>query len=325
MIGTYEVKVSNTRVDFTLTLERNITVIRGDSATGKSTFIGLIRDYEQDGDDSGVRLHAKSLLDNHNCPCRVLNSVDWQFRLGRINNSIVFIDEGNGFIKSDDFARAIQGSTNYYVIITRENLHQLPYSVKSILKLKTTTRQQKTYIRSYKYYARLDTPVENIADFQEIITEDSNSGYEMFNHIAMQHGVECISARGKSNVFNHLHYRPGERLLVIADGAAFGAELEKVYKLAELHPRAITLFLPESFEWLILKSRIIRDSSYQNILMDPSSCIESEWFVSWERYFTDLLIHLTENTPLQYRKSHLNPVYLLQNHVDKLIETMQNL
>ena len=69
MKGTYEVKVANSKVSFTLKLERNITVIRGNSATGKTTLIGLIRDYEQLGRSSGVTIQCKK-------QCRVLSNVD---------------------------------------------------------------------------------------------------------------------------------------------------------------------------------------------------------------------------------------------------------
>ena len=35
MQGKYDITISNVNVSFTITLERNITIIRGDSATGK--------------------------------------------------------------------------------------------------------------------------------------------------------------------------------------------------------------------------------------------------------------------------------------------------
>ena len=49
MRGTYEVKVSNVNVSFTLELERNITILSGDSATGKTTLIEMLRDFEESG------------------------------------------------------------------------------------------------------------------------------------------------------------------------------------------------------------------------------------------------------------------------------------
>ena len=56
MRGKHTVTVRNRKVQFTLELERNITIIRGDSATGKTTLIGMLRDYEMLGDQSGVTI-----------------------------------------------------------------------------------------------------------------------------------------------------------------------------------------------------------------------------------------------------------------------------
>ena len=317
MKGTYEVKVYNSRISFTIEIERNITVIRGDSATGKTTFVEMIQSFEQYGRSSGVTVQCRR-------PCRVLNSVDWEYRLGGIENSIVFLDEGNEFVKSEDFARAVRGSTNYFVIITRENLYQLPYSVNSILKLKTTNRRAKTYVRSYPLYDHLADPMDRISHVERIITEDSNSGHEMFEHIARNGGVICESALGKSNIFGKLLEWSSERVLVIADGAAFGAELEKIHRLLEQRPNKITLYLPESFEWLILKSGMLGGRTPDEQLQEPSAYIESERYFSWEQFFTELLTDLTNDTPLHYNKRHLNPAYLHPVNVEKVLHAMES-
>lgn len=56
---------------------------------------------------------------------------------------------------------------------------------------------------------------------------------------------------GKSNVFHYLNTHSDERVMIIADGAAFGSEMERVLQLIR-HGRKAVLYLPESFEWLIL-------------------------------------------------------------------------
>ena len=233
------------------------------------------------------------------------------------------MDEGNEFVKSEAFAKAIKNSSNYYVIITRENLYQLPYSVNAILKLKTTNRRKKTYIRSYPLYDHLDDPVEQLTNSDLVITEDSNAGYEMFSHISAEHDVACIPANGKSNVFAQVADHIGNRVLVIADGAAFGAEVDKLYQLMEEHPNKITLYLPESFEWLILKSGILGGLTPTKILRNPSAHIDSSLHFSWEQFFTDLLVQITEDTVLHYSKKHLNPAYLQPANVSKLLEAIR--
>ena len=77
MKGIVNVRVSNARISFELRLERNITILSGDSATGKTTLVGMIRDYEEDGRSSGVTVQSHK-------PCRVLTNADWQYRLASI-------------------------------------------------------------------------------------------------------------------------------------------------------------------------------------------------------------------------------------------------
>ncbi|HJB81662.1 MAG TPA: DUF4869 domain-containing protein [Candidatus Mediterraneibacter intestinavium] len=64
---------------------------------------------------------------------------------------------------------------------------------------------------------------------------------------------------------------------------------------------------------LILISDVIKDSEVKEILNDPSDHIESSQYMSWERYFTELLTSKTEGTYLKYSKRMLNQAYLQEN------------
>ena len=319
MRGKHTVTVRNRKVQFTLELERNITIIRGDSATGKTTLIGMLRDYEMLGDQSGVTIKCDK-------PCRILTSLDWEERLKSTQNSIVFVDEGNAFVSTKEFAQAIRGTSNYYVLITRESLYQLPYSVEAVLELrKTTSRSKRTYNRAYPYYKTLNSASEQLTDVDSILTEDSNAGHQMFACIAKQYHTQCDSAHGKSNIFGVLMQSSNPQTLVVADGAAFGADMEKVYQLSTLRPGHITLFLPESFEWLLLKAGVIRSAEIDRILQAPTNHIDSEKYFSWEQFFTALLVSMTEgNDYMRYNKQKLTPFYLQPNHIEKVIRAMES-
>lgn len=318
MKGKHSIIVRNRRVQFALELERNITVIRGDSATGKTTMLGMLRDYEEQGAQSGVAVQCDRA-------CRILTSRDWENQLSRIEDSIVFVDEGNAFVSSHAFAQAIYGSSNYFVLITRENLYQLPYSVEAVLELRITTRRKKrTYNKAYPYYGALEHAINEIDRSDCILTEDSNSGYQMFSKIAEQYHVRCESANGKSNIFARLEKNSNDKILVIADGAAFGAEMEKIYRFLKLHPSQITLYLPESFEWLILKSGVIHNANLADILKRPAEYIDSVEYFSWEQFFTELLIKLTSDKDyMRYGKQNLVPFYLQTENIQKVIQGME--
>lgn len=323
MRGKHTVKVRNNRIQFELELERNITVIRGDSATGKTTLVGMLGDFEALGDQSGVTVTCDKR-------CRVLANIDWKERLRTIEDSIVFIDEGNSFVCSQDFASAIAGTTNYYVLITRESLYQLPYSVESVLELKKATVRSSgntkcTYNKAYPYYKTVAKVEEQLSSYEQILTEDSNAGYQMFDHIASLHDTRCESADGKSNIFRILDTNRFSKVLVVADGAAFGAEMEKVYQFQNQNHGHVTLYLPESFEWLILKSGVVRADWIEEILVCPADHIDSVEYFSWERYFTDLLIGLTRDSYyMSYSKTRLADFYLQRDNVQKVIEAIES-
>ena len=72
-----------------------------------------------------------------------------------ITDSIVFIDEGNTFVKAEEFAGVIQNTDNYYVIVSRESLPALPYSVEEIYGIRTSGKYgtlKQIYHEFYRIY-----------------------------------------------------------------------------------------------------------------------------------------------------------------------------
>ena len=45
MRGIYRVIIQNKRIRYDFELKRNLTILRGDSATGKTTLVDMIREY----------------------------------------------------------------------------------------------------------------------------------------------------------------------------------------------------------------------------------------------------------------------------------------
>lgn len=317
MRGKHRITVQNKKIKYDFEIQRNITIIRGDSATGKTTLIDMIREYYENGVASGIDLKCDKI-------CTVLEGRNWEVQLSVMHDSIIFIDEGNVFVSSKEFASMIQETDNYYVIVTRENLETLPYSVQEIYGIRDSGKYgylKQTYNEMYHLYnlEEINSKVEP----EKIITEDSNSGFQFFKEICQDNNLECISAGGKSNIFQHLMNENSKKILVIADGAAFGSQMDKIMYLVK-EKTNIALYLPESFEWMILQSDILNDSETKEILLNPSEYIESKEYLSWERYFTSLLIRKTEDTYLKYTKRILNDAYVQENIKNKILKVMEN-
>lgn len=315
MTGAYEVIVKSRRLQYKFTINRNITILRGDSATGKTTLIDMINSYQQNGLSSGITISCQK-------PCTVLTGIRWLENLRSIHDSIVFIDEGDQFALSEDFARAAQESDNYYVIATRASLFNLPYSIKEIYGIKNVSgnRYQGTKRLFSEFYPLCNVDVDLIQKPDLVIIEDSNAGFQFFCDFFNKHEITCISANGKSNIYNELISREYTTALIIADGAAFGPEIERV--LAVKKARNVIVYLPESFEWIVLKSGLVKGKEIPEILKEPSLHIESSQYFSWERYFTALLIKETNGNYLQYNKTELNPAYLQQHEQMAVIDVL---
>ena len=81
--------------------------------------------------------------------------------------------------------------------------------------------------------------------------------------------------------------------------------------------------MPESFEWILLRSGVVPDRSITEQLDHPEEFIDSEAYMSWEQFFTELLRKITENDSLrQYQKSRLKPYYMQGMARDRIISAM---
>ena len=320
MKGSHKIVVQNKRIRYEFVIRRNLTVLQGDSATGKTTLIELIGEYYENGSSSGIVLSADR-------ECAVIAGRNWKASLSQLQDTIVFIDEGNEFIFTDEFASVVGKTDNYYVIATREGIPSLPYSIEEIYGIRNSGkygRLQQTYQEFYPLYHAGEYKPEQKPEI--FLTEDSNSGYQFFCSVAEQEHVSCKSAKGKSNLFSEatklLKELPESRIVMIADGAAFGAEMEKIIRLLSDHGQ-LALYVPESFEWLILQSGVIEDREIKEILEYPGDYIDSQEYMSWERFFTALLIQKTRKSYLQYTKRTLNPAYQMPKIQHKILEVIK--
>ena len=318
MKGMHHIVIQNKRIRFAFSIKRNITIIRGDSATGKTTLFSMIEEYGNLGKDSGVQIQCDKA-------CVALSGKFWQETLENIHDSIVFVDEDSRFLKTKDFAKRIRNSNNFYVLITRENLPALPYSVEEIYGIHCSGRYMDTrqiYNLFYKIYSETN-PGKILV--KSLITEDSQAGFTFFSQVSKTRGICCESAGGKSNILGILQEKlldkEQKETLVIADGAAFGPEMAHISQLLRGNVN-IKLYLPESFEWLLLYADIFNKPFIRKRLEEAENYIESEKYFSWERYFTDLLMEETKDSPYPYDKSNLKDFYLQDKIVQKVLEAM---
>lgn len=312
MNGAHDVLVSSGKIQYRLHIRRNITIIRGDSATGKTTLISFIQRAMNPQD---VSVHIK-------CDVPVLavtSTEDWYHRIENTKNSIIFFDEDCSFVSTERFASIALCSTNYFVIISRYDFPMLPYSVAEIYSLLDEkdkypqAKQVYNTLYPYSYHVSYGTEPP-----QTFIVEDTGSGYDFFSKI-----MKTVSAKSASKVLVTLQGIRDKSVAVVVDGAAFGAYISKLHAYVLKTKQSIFVCLPESFEWLLLISGIINDRKLSKILESPELHIYSETFESWEQYFTSLLINISKDLRgFQYTKSKLAPGYLTDSAISKVKDAL---
>ncbi len=81
-------------------------------------------------------------------------------------------------MRSKEFTRMVKGSDNYFVLVTRDSLEHLPYSIEEIYGMRQAeqseiSKRQKNIYETYQLY-NLQAKEDIQPDL--VITEDSNSG-----------------------------------------------------------------------------------------------------------------------------------------------------
>lgn len=313
MKGKYQIEIYNSIVHYFLTVERNLTILQGSSATGKSELVRLLTEYNQSRESSGITL----ICDKR---CSVLTSDDWESRLAGMKDRIIFIDEGNSFVQTREFAHAVDGSDNYFVIIYRDSLYELPYSIREIYGLRESSaskykKAERIYNEMFQLYPSFSG--SNMAA-SRILTEDSESGFQFFHSAYPQ---QVFSANGKGNILSNLQKlsQNDNHVVAIVDGAAFGPEMNKVHEWLRWNP-GNAVFAPESFEYLILASGIMDVPS--DILAKTYDFADSCQYMSWERFYTRYLQQLTASGSHPYQKHKLHPFYMTHGNMKKILKML---
>lgn len=317
MKGKHIVSITSRRAEYRLELERKITVIKGKSGTGKSSVIRLVSDYLELGKDSGIKVTVSSST-------RLLvltNSSDWDTVMPSLRNTIIFFDEDVRYIYTEAFQKALWTADCYAVIISRSGQFTgLPFAVSSIYELVTERNGKNTITSMYHLYEEK----HKRNDFDLVVTEDSNSGYELAKYAFDSEKMRVISAGGNASVYRTLMKNGGEndQICVDVDGAAFGPYIEPVLKFAELQG-TISVSAPESFEFILLHL----DSVMKHLSLDHGELsrtydfCDSKDFITWERYYENLLNEITtEHLGFSYGKSKLNPYFLNGRCAELFIE-----
>ena len=294
MLGKYYIEVKNKRISFRIDIKRSVTIIRGFSGTGKSTFINML-ESALDENVTGVSMRTDYDVKKIEV---VRNERQMQYIINSgARDMILVADENLNLSKYEYFVEYLQSSGAYLIYVTRKNrTGLLQFSVDEIYRFESKTLDDYTAVSMYPQYEDKGTVMRP----DVIVTEDSNSGHDIVEHIV---SIPVKAADGKDNVVNtidSLKQEGHEKVYAIVDCAAFGNCMEKAVRLG------VHILRAESFEYMMLNTYIF-NKELDRELTETYSYAESSVYYTWEQYYTSLLQDLCRKYPgCIYKKERWN-------------------
>ncbi len=200
VIGAQVVSVSNRRTNFKFEIRRSITIVKGDSGTGKTTLFDMIASHTRLG-----RIQRR-----HHPMQQTMRCVGGH-RLGK--STLVhqglhrFHRRRSTVCHLEGFCDGNPKTDNYYVFFTREDLRELPYSVDEIYQIKTSGKKYHTFKRLYKagknHVYSIASQRRTPSQFDTLLAEDSKAGLQFYRCRFDKSEVTCKSA-GKQRRRIHL-------------------------------------------------------------------------------------------------------------------------
>lgn len=266
-----EIKLKHGESRFRLVIKDKITVVVGDSATGKSSLARFVSDKYVN--ETVIRMYSKEGIKYKLMSDLTRdNIVD---TISESKNTIFIIDEdiwerckGN-----NEVYRAIRESKYCYFLFTTRSEINLNYSIDSTKVFKETSKvaELKPFITVQEYSKDKNVKIT------DIITEDTGKGYDWFNKLMATSDVNVLDsyfeytdntgfheASGKDSycarVSAFISENMGARVLMIFDKISFGSNAAKYKRLIEDFGHYLYVLSPyKSFEHLILNTNMYKD------------------------------------------------------------------
>lgn len=126
MVGAYKLSVRVKGLSYDLVLKSQVTVVKGNTATGKSYFVDLVEQYVRE--KGSCRSTIKVVSDFTDIGV-VSNPKELDYVLKRMSGGLIIMDESIIAYLYTQIPSIVLNSGNYFLLFTRLPLNRLPYSI----------------------------------------------------------------------------------------------------------------------------------------------------------------------------------------------------
>lgn len=278
-----DIEIKSRHLQYKLTLQTKLTIIRGMSGVGKTTFRDLA---------GSTAKNVKKEISDPAYDFVVVQNNRWAEEIeDNLERKKIFIIDDLGVCCFKLFAELIKrDKNNFYIIVTRDEdcwgTNLLPIELSSIMQMRTSGKCH--WLEPWYTYSNIP-----IKQGVMLITEDKKSGYRFFKSL----NANVISSDGKDKCIDLISTYKRDALLLV-DTAALGGIFDMLLEAADA--AKVTLYICssyKSFEYMLLRSHMF-DLDFNTL---PNNILCSE--ISLERVATRILREETKGTPYSYTKS----------------------
>ncbi len=223
-------KDSNLKVSLTLT--NKINVIKDSSGTGKSkTLFDIFK---------GVQTNNPNIIIDSAYKLRFVRVEDFDNPQIFQNKDTIFIldEDFNNIITDSRFNNIIKNEGAIFLIVSREFFNTGYVNLNAVSEM--CIQENVMYNKSFFPYTEL-LKLDKSGNYDLIITEDKGSGNEFFNKYFNR---DCISAGGRNNLCRVLKNYANIKVLLIADAAQLGGNIQELLNVIKINNLKVDFFLP---------------------------------------------------------------------------------
>lgn len=266
MTGEHSIIVEKRVVRYELVIRHKLNIIRGESGSGKSLLESMVYENNMGVGSTKIRSDLK--------PKAVRFITDIKTGIKEGFNLFIFDETVFKKLTSGDsgetVAELVKDKPVYCIFITREcGKTCLPVDVEACYEIVEEKFTSRTIRRNEQLYEwKNDTRVLPTKMF----TEDSKVGYSFFKNTLPNTEVVKLGGTGEITKFGKYvkkYVGEGDIAYLVADGCAFGFLMPyfmEERRVAEKYGYKIRLFLPASFEYMLLSCGIVPNVSIDRLI-----------------------------------------------------------
>lgn len=291
MVGEHKIIIERRKLKYEITIKHKLNIFNDASGTGKSLLETMVYKHFLGANDIKIKsdLKVRSARNEED----LVNAIEKGYNL------IIFDERPFKQVcgkNGRNIARYIKDKPVYCIFITRDiGMTSLPVDIEAVYRLESCIESGREVVRNVRRY-NWNKDESVIPDV--VFTEDKKLGYEFYSHTLRNSNV--ISLGGTGNItklenFMRKQMQKGGTCFLIADGCAFGFLMPYFIREKEVYKTIngdLRLFLPPSFEYLILDCGIVPNVN-KIILKNAYYYAKIEKYMSLESFYEDYLSSVT--------------------------------